>query len=1021
LRAWRAVTAVAILAAVLALVVPNAESAIDNRFTVETVLSGLTQPTNVEFAPDGRIFVAEKSGIVKVFDALGDPTPSVFVDLRSRVHDFQDRGLLALELHPDWENTPYVYAGFTYDGPVGKTAPTYGTAAGVGEQCDLVGEECLASTQVLRFTASSNTASNEKLILWGYCEPNRTHGVGDLQFAPDGSLYLSHGESAWGTYVNYGQAAQGRPVNPCGDPNGSVGTAPTLPNAEGGMLVAQDLRTLGDPVGLHGALIRINPETGAGYASNPLGSSSDPNARRIVGFGLRNPFRFTFRPGTDDTYIGDVGWKSWEEIDRIPNPPSRIAAGDPNAAKADNFGWPCYEGRDPMPGMQSLGTTICNNLYGDTTNPASAPFLTYAHTSQPAPGVCQANASGAVSGLAFYQGSTYPAEYHGALFFTDYAKGDPSYPGCLYAIPAGPNGVPDVTKVREVLRVGVPVDLESGPGGDLYYVDIAAGTVNRIRSTSAAPPPVADLEVTPSSGPAPLEVTLDASGSFDPLKAGLTYLWDFDGDGTNDLSTGDPVTVTVYDTPGSFTARVTVRDADGRTSSATAMVLPGNSPPVPVIESPLPGARWSVSDRVEFTGAATDHEDGDLAGDDLTWNVILHHCPGGEACHTHFAGSGTGSSLPVTLPEHEMTSWIEATLTATDSHGEKASTVLELQPKTVKLTVKANVAALPFTFNSEAHTAPYSESVIANSTNTITFPSVVTVGGVTRRFSAWNTPGDRALTVARRSDTTLEARYVLNQPDGYWLLEQDGTVYPFGDATDHGDGSPRAGERAIELKSTPSGDGYWILMSNGRVMARGDAAHFGDLTDDPEAIALAPGEHPTTFAPTPTGRGYYVFTNLGQVLTFGDALLLGDLLHLRLNGPIIASTVTPSGRGYLMVGGDGGIFAFGDARYEGSVPAVVAGPLNQPVVGITVHDGGGYWLVAGDGGVFAFSAPYRGSVPAVLDGPLNQPVNGMVPYGDGYVLVASDGGAFVFSDRAFAGSLGDDPPDTPITSISTMG
>ncbi len=368
-----------------------------------------------------------------------------------------------------------------------------------------------------------------------------------------------------------------------------------------------------------------------------------------------------------------------------------------------------------------------------------------------------------------------------------------------------------------------------------------------------------------------------------------------------------------------------------------------------------------------------------------------------------------------------MTSRIEATLTATDSHGEKASTVLELQPKTVKLTVKANVAALPFTFNSEAHTAPYSESVIANSTNTITFPSVVTVGGVTRRFSAWNTPGDRALTVARRSDTTLEARYVLNQPDGYWLLEQDGTVYPFGDATDHGDGSPRAGERAIELKSTPSGDGYWILMSNGRVMARGDAAHFGDLTDDPEAIALAPGEHPTTFAPTPTGRGYYVFTNLGQVLTFGDALLLGDLLHLRLNGPIIASTVTPSGRGYLMVGGDGGIFAFGDARYEGSVPAVVAGPLNQPVVGITVHDGGGYWLVAGDGGVFAFSAPYRGSVPAVLDGPLNQPVNGMVPYGDGYVLVASDGGAFVFSDRAFAGSLGDDPPDTPITSISTMG
>ena len=42
------------------------------------------------FAADGRVFVAEKSGLVKVFDSLGDTTPTVFADLRTQVHNFLD-------------------------------------------------------------------------------------------------------------------------------------------------------------------------------------------------------------------------------------------------------------------------------------------------------------------------------------------------------------------------------------------------------------------------------------------------------------------------------------------------------------------------------------------------------------------------------------------------------------------------------------------------------------------------------------------------------------------------------------------------------------------------------------------------------------------------------------------------------------------------------------------------------------------------------------------------------------------
>jgi len=78
-------------------------------FQETVVFSGLTQPTVVRFASDGRVFVAEKSGLIKVFDNLSDTTPTTFADLRTNVHNFWDRGLLGMALHPSFPQTPYVY------------------------------------------------------------------------------------------------------------------------------------------------------------------------------------------------------------------------------------------------------------------------------------------------------------------------------------------------------------------------------------------------------------------------------------------------------------------------------------------------------------------------------------------------------------------------------------------------------------------------------------------------------------------------------------------------------------------------------------------------------------------------------------------------------------------------------------------------------------------------------------------------------------------------------------------------
>src|SRR5215510_7787559 len=75
-------------------------------FQEVTVFSGLTNPTNVRFSPDGRVFVAEKSGLIKVFDNLNDTTPTVFADLRTNTHNYWDRGMLGMALDPNFPTNP---------------------------------------------------------------------------------------------------------------------------------------------------------------------------------------------------------------------------------------------------------------------------------------------------------------------------------------------------------------------------------------------------------------------------------------------------------------------------------------------------------------------------------------------------------------------------------------------------------------------------------------------------------------------------------------------------------------------------------------------------------------------------------------------------------------------------------------------------------------------------------------------------------------------------------------------------
>ena len=725
-------------------------STVPSGFRDSVVLSGLTNPTVMQFAPDGRIFVGQKNGVIKVFQSLTDTSPVTVADLSGEVDDYWDRGLLGLALDPNFPTDPYVYVLYTYDAPIGGTAPRWNDGCPTPPGATTDG--CVVSARVSRLQISGNVmAGSEQVLVSGWCQQFPSHSIGTLLFGRDGYLYAGAGDGASFNNVDYGQYGAtyaGDQANPCGDPPGAVGAALSPPGAEGGALRAQSVRRTDGPATLDGAIVRIDPATGAGVPGNPFYSSTDPNARRIVAYGLRNPFRFTQRPGTDELWIGDVGWNTWEEINRVVSPAS---------ATASNFGWPCYEGAAPQSGYRAAGLTLCSSLYS-TPGSVIAPYYTYNHSACVVsyPG-CHTGGS-SVTGVAFYQGGSYPAAYNGALFFADHTRNE------IWAMLPGANGLPDPSTIPSFVGVdatggaaGHPVDLKIGPGGDLFYVDMEDGTIHRITYTAANQPPAAVITASPTNGPVPLTVSFDGAGSSDPEGKPLSYSWDLNGDGTFGDATGPTASYT-YATAGVYHPALRVTDDQGATDTTSVTITAGNTAPTATIDSPTSSLTWKVGDTISFSGHATDAQDGSLPASALSWSLILHHCFTPTNCHTHMLGNFTGvASGSLSAPDHQYPCWLELQLTATDSGGLTSTTSVRLDPKTVVLTFKTLPigVVLHLVVNGTRHRTPFSMRVVIGSANTVSARSPQWFNKARYYFSKWSDGGARSHTVTAPAAKTI--------------------------------------------------------------------------------------------------------------------------------------------------------------------------------------------------------------------------------------------------------------------------
>jgi glucose/arabinose dehydrogenase len=225
--------------------------ALPSGFSRKVVAAELDQPTAMAFAPDGRLFITEKTGKVRIIKN-GVLRQTAFVSIS--VDEYSERGLLGIAFDPQFAANHYVYVYYT----TGQNALHYSGSA---------------KNRVSRFTAHGDTAvtSSEKILLDTIPSDAGNHNGGAIHFGPDGKLYIAVGDG--GQYH-------------------------------------EDAQKLNN---LRGKILRIT-KTGQIPADNPYAGQANKRGE-IWASGLRNPYRFTFQPSNGALIIADVGQDSWEEID----------------------------------------------------------------------------------------------------------------------------------------------------------------------------------------------------------------------------------------------------------------------------------------------------------------------------------------------------------------------------------------------------------------------------------------------------------------------------------------------------------------------------------------------------------------------------------------------------------------------------------------------------------------------------------------------------------------------------------
>ncbi len=599
-------------------------------FAETTYSTGLSMPTDMAFAPDGRLFVTQKMGDVRVIDTNGQllDTPFLTVAADAQGH----HGLLSLAFDPNFETNGYLYVFYT----VAEGDP---------------------AVRLSRFTVSNSDKNvadpnSEVVMMEDIVTPVDIHDGGGMKFGNDGMLYLGIGDGG-------------------------------VPDA------AQDMTSL------LGKMLRLDVSNYPNIipADNPY-VGVEGVRDEIYAAGVRNPFKLDIDLETDRIFFTNTGTNPIEEVNEL------VAGG--------NYGFPIYEGPSGDPDFDD-------------------PVHYYEH----------GEIGGAISGATFYRGNSFPEEYAGDFFFADFSR--MAISRIDLSGEAGELG--ELTSDFFITQIPGPVDIEDGPDGALYFLDIWTGQVSRVDYVGDAnrnPEAVATADV--NSGGSPLTVNFDGSTSSDPDGEGLFYSWDF-GDGFPPQP-GQAVQHT-YNSPGIYFATLTVFDESGGSNvSEPVMIAVGETAPEGQINIVAEHAQYHGGDTINFSGTATDVEDGVLDPSSFSWKVEFINEGEVFPFMGPIEGVSNGSFVIPTNGETSTEVSYRITLTVTDSVGLTHTSSVEVLPQVTQITLNSSPGSLDVTLDGTNHSGEVSFDAVVGVEYPLESPPLLQYeNGTTFLFESWSDGG----------------------------------------------------------------------------------------------------------------------------------------------------------------------------------------------------------------------------------------------------------------------------------------
>jgi glucose/arabinose dehydrogenase len=376
--------------------------------TAVLMAAGFDLPVDIANAGDDRLFIVEQAGLIRTIDEDGTVLPTPFLDITDRVEDGGETGLLGLTFDPDYATNGYFYVNYTYC--------TQASCPNSGSSPNLY-------THISRFTVTADPYVADpasELILLEVQQPYANHNAGDLNFGPDGYLYIGLGDGGSGN-----------------DPENHAQTL-------AGDLLGKMLR-----LDVHGGGNAADCTSSSNYtipAGNPFADGPGGNCDEIWALGLRNPWRFSFDSTTGEMFIGDVGQNAREEVNHQP------ADGG-----GENWGWRCYEG------TLANVTSGCGDI-----SQYDFPFFDYPR---------DASGGTTVTGGFVYRGGDYP-DLAGYYLFADYGSGN-----FWLAMDDGGGGF-NVTLLGSLSGISNPSTFGEGCSHELFVADYADGQIYQMQTTS---------------------------------------------------------------------------------------------------------------------------------------------------------------------------------------------------------------------------------------------------------------------------------------------------------------------------------------------------------------------------------------------------------------------------------------------------------------------------------------------------------------------------------------------------------